>query len=145
MAASSKTIVDPEFGSLKYCVDAWDGLVPFTFEPSHTTHFTVQLRAPVSGPTEAQQAAYRELKTRYEELWPSIAQALVECCGDATTVDDLAALLNPVVGLYMIEDFDDPQQAEFELVYDLNRANEPGKALFVRLHSWEIVEAVMAD
>jgi hypothetical protein len=145
MAASAKTIVDPEFGSLKYCVDAWDGLVPFEYEPSHTTHFSVQLRAPVAGPTEAQQAAYRELKSRYDELWPSIAEALMECYGEATTVEELTALLNPIVGLYMIEDFDDPQQAEFELVYDLNRPNEAGKALFVRLHSWEIVEAVMAD
>ena len=127
MAASSKTIVDPEFGSLKYCVDAWNGLVPFTFEPSRTTHFTVQLKAPASGPTEAQQAVYRELKVHYEELWPSIADALVECCGEAITAEDLAGLLNPVVGLYMIEDFDDPQQAELSWSMTSTALTSPGR------------------
>jgi len=145
MVAGSKTMMDPDFGSLKYCVDAWDGLAPFAFEPSHTTHFAVQIKAPDSGPTDAQREVFRELKARYEQLWPSIAQALIKCCDGVSDAEELRGLLNSTVGLYMIEDFDDPSEAEFELVYDLNRPNADSQACFVRLRPWEVMEAAMAE
>ncbi len=145
MAAGTITMVDPDFGALKYRVDAWDGRSPFTYEPSRTTHFAVQILAPQSGPTSAQQAVYRDLKTHYAELWPAIAQKLIECSDGVTNVDELREALNPVVGLYMLEEFDDPSLAEFELVYDLNRPNEESRACFVRLKPWEVLEVVAAD
>ena len=85
MAVGLKTMVDPEFGSLRFCVDSWDGLTPFAFEPGHTTHFAVHVLAPESGPTSAQQAVYRDLKSHYGELWPAIAQTLVKCFDGVST------------------------------------------------------------
>lgn len=145
MAAEAKTMSDPDFGSLQYRVDAWDGLSPFEFEPSHTTHFAVHILAPESGPTAAQQAVFRELKGRYAQLWPAIAGTIAKCAGIAADVDGLGEVLDPVVGLYMLEDFESPEEAEFELVYDVSQPEARGKACFVRLRPWEIVEAVVAD
>ncbi len=145
MAVGSKTIEDPDFGSLKLCVDSWDGLAPFAFEPANTTHFSVHILAPVSGPTSAQQALYREFKSHYDQLWPSIAEALVKCADDGSTIDELCGCLDPTVGLYMIEEFDDPSLAEFELVYDLSRPDEEGRSCFVRLRPWVVIDAVMAE
>lgn len=145
MAAESKTIVDPDFGSLKFCVDSWDGLAPFAFEPAQTTHFSVHILAPESGPTSDQQAVYRDFKSHYEQLWPSIAKALVKCADGVSSVEELRGVLDPTVGLYMIDEFDDPSLAEIELVYDLVRPDEEGKSCFVRVRPWEVIEAVMAE
>ena len=45
----------------------------------------------------------------------------------------------------MIEEFDDPTQAEIELVYDLNRPDVEGRSCFVRVRPWEVIEAAMAE
>lgn len=145
MAVGLKTMVDPDFGSLKFCVDSWDGLAPFAFEPGRATHFDVHILAPETGPTSAQQTVYRDLKSRYGELWPEIAQNLVKCFDGVSSVDELCTYLSPTVGLYMIEEFDDPSQAEIELVYDINRPDVEGRSCFVRIRPWEVIEAALAE
>ena len=45
----------------------------------------------------------------------------------------------------MMHEFDQLADAEFELVYSLNREAEAARGYFVRLRPWEVIEAFMAD
>lgn len=72
----SAEIDDPTFGLLRYNVSAWDGVVPFDFAPSRTTHLRVHVKGSEDGPSEVQREAFQELRSRYAQLWPSVAEAL---------------------------------------------------------------------
>ena len=131
------TIDDSVFGHLDYHIDAWDGDVPFDCPPFQSAH--VHLWASASGPSDAQRSLFREFINRHDGIWPQIADALVRCHRDITSVDELTARINPRVCIDIQDDVPD-----MELSYSVSGDPEY-REYFVKIRDWEIVEIGAAD
>ena len=138
---AKKTMIDPLFGEISFTVDAWYALVPFEDERSGTLAFAVHIWADPSGPTASQRATFKELKRRYETLWPVIAETMVKCHPRLSSVDRCREYVDPTVGCY-IQNKASRGHDDFELVYELR--DEPGRGIFVRIAGWDVVESAVA-
>ncbi|QDU35933.1 hypothetical protein Mal4_02150 [Maioricimonas rarisocia] len=126
---------DPVFGRLEYSVDAWNGVAAISCPPFTSTH--VHLRAGEEGPTDDQRSLFLEFTTRFEELWPSLAEALVRCHPD---IRDQGALLQRLRSNLAIQMYGEPQT--LEIVFSFT--GDDGLACFVTLRDWEIAEISLA-
>jgi hypothetical protein len=138
------SMTDPTFGHIDFRIDAWDGILPFDFARAGTTALAVHVWSDESGPTDSQRKTFEQLRTRYEKLWPAIAEALRDCHPQLKATDDVEAHLNPIVGC-CIENVARQAHHDFELVYDFDLDKENGRAIFVRISGWRIIEAVLAE
>jgi hypothetical protein len=137
-----KTITDPTFGKITFSIDAWDGLVPFEHEPSGTSAFAVHVWADESGPTSSQRRTFEEVKARYTTLWPVIIEAMVGCHPTLGSAYGCRDGVDSTVGCYMQRDASQAHE-DFELVYELT--SEPGRAIFVTIAGWQVIEAAVAE
>jgi hypothetical protein len=138
-------MTDPTFGEIKFNnVDAWDGIVPFEHGPSDTSEFAVHIWADEAGPSATQRSTFDQLKIQYPVLWPSIADALLECHAGLDSVEELSCSFSPTVGCY-IEGGVDLDHANFELVYTFDLPGEGSRGFFARIVGWEVVEACVAE
>ena len=94
-----------------------------------------RVRPPVNGPHS------KELKRRYETLWPVIAETMVKCHPRLSSVDRCREYVDPTVGCY-IQNKASRGHDDFELVYELR--DEPGRGIFVRIAGWDVVESAVA-
>lgn len=136
-AHPSKVVDDPEFGELKYYVDAWDAEIEFSSPPIETAH--LHLRADESGPSKLQRELLRELPGRHTELWTDIATALVRCHPGVESVEELNEQIRPHIGIAVYDD-----TSAVELSYRFHRDPEH-RAYFVTLRNWQIAEVCSAD
>ena len=137
-------VTDPAFGEIEFNVEACDGIVPFDFNRTRMTGFAAHIWADESGPSIAQRTTFERLQSRYRELWPSIAEALLGCHPALNSTSEVEASLSPTVGCY-IEDVPHPEHNDFELVYGFDREGENRRGFFVRISGWRVVEAVLAE
>ncbi len=133
----SRTIEDPEFGSLNFYIESWDATIPFEASPFKTAH--IHLVSNEDGPTDLQRKIIRELKERHDELWKDISEALVKCHEEIETKDELNRKIVPHFGINIGEDC-----KMVELVYSVEGDPEL-RGYFVHLRDWEIAEVFMAD
>jgi hypothetical protein len=141
-AMGKQTMTDPTFGKITFSIDAWDGLVPFEHEPSGISTFAVHVWADESGPTSSQRATFEELKARCATLWPVIIDAMVGCHPTLGSAYGCRDGVDSTVGRYM-QRVASQGHEDFELVYELT--SEPGRAIFVTIAGWQVVESVVAD
>ena len=135
-------MVDPDFGMMQHNgIDAWDCRVEFAFPHPGARFFAVHLWASQDGPSERQRDVFRQLQSRYRELWPNIAKALLAIHQALESADDLNNLVTEHVGVHIGEQAED----SVELVYTLVLADEGNRAYFVPLRNWKIVDVIMAD
>lgn len=138
MTQSPKQIVDdPDFGILKYHVNAWDGDIQFECAPFTDAH--VHLVADELGPSEVQRNCILELIRRFPELWPDIATALVRCHSRIDSREELDGSVIPRFGINMYGDSD-----KIELTYRTSGDPEY-RAYFVTLRNWTITEVCEAN
>jgi hypothetical protein len=137
-------MTDPTFGEIEFHVQAWDGQVPFNHGPSGAKMFAVHVWADESGPTESQRTTFEQLKVRYSELWPLIAEALLGCHSDLDSVEAVERCLNPIVACHLEESASQGHE-DFELVYSFDLDGEGHRGYFVRIVGWQVAEAFMAD
>lgn len=135
VASPSATLNDPVFGRLVYNVEAWDGQLAFPHAPFTDTH--VHILASDDGPTDAQRRFFTELRSRYDELWPRIAQALCKCHPNLVTVDDLVRDIRPRL---CIDIYDPPTTVNFTFDF----GDEWNDGYSVRVRDWDVV-AIWSD
>ncbi|MEM8672194.1 MAG: hypothetical protein AAGG48_32060 [Planctomycetota bacterium] len=135
IASPSATVDDPIFGRLVYNVEAWDGEVAFPHAPF--THAHVHVLASETGPTDKQRHVFEELKSRYDQWWPRVAQAVCKCHPDLSTVDELE---RQVCQRLSVDLLDPP--ASINLTLDFGDEWEDGYS--VRLRDWEVI-AIWGD
>ena len=97
-----KTIEDPDLGTLRYHVDAWDGDIDLDFPPLTRAH--IHLAADESGPSDAQRTALLGLLARRTSLWPEIGDALIRCHPELKQMDDLNERVDSHIGINMLDD-----------------------------------------
>jgi hypothetical protein len=133
----SKTMEDPDFGTLDYFIEAWRAEIAFDSEPFATAR--IHVRADESGPSDAQRNLLRSLVFRHTELWPDISVALIKCHPEIDSVDELLKRILPQIGINL---YDDTNTVEISYSF----AGDPEyRACFVRLRHWEIAEVCMAE
>jgi hypothetical protein len=137
-----QTTTDATFGKIAFNIDAWDGLVRFEHKLSGTSTFAVHVWADESGPTSSQRGTFEELKARYAELWPVIAEAMVRCHPTLGSAHGCRDGVDSTVGCYM-QRVASQGHEDFALVYELT--SEPGRAIFVTIAGWQVIEAVVAE
>lgn len=132
-----KTLDDPDFGELKYYIDAWIADIPFDSEPIATAR--IRLCADESGPSPKQRNLLQELIVRHADLWPEICSVLVQCHSEIETVDELAKRIVPHITVYPHNDSD-----SVDISYEVNGDPEY-RSYFVKLRDWQIVEVSMVE
>ena len=136
-ASPKKTINDPDFGEMSYCIDAWDADIAFDSHPLKSAH--LHLQAGESGPSQAQRDLIRALRVRHAQLWPRLCDALVRCHPEIDTSEELTRRLVPHVGIDMSDDPD-----TIGMSYSVEGDPE-FRCYFVTLRNWEIAEIGMAE
>ncbi len=132
----SAEVDDPVFGLLKYNVSAWDGVMPFDFAPSGTTHLRVHIRGSEDGPSEVQRELFQEFRSRYAQLWPAVAESLRRCHPRMTTVDEVNQRLDPTISM----DLSESPGNELVLRYQFDIEDDRRAACFVTIRDWQVVE-----
>jgi hypothetical protein len=133
---------DSEFPEIRFNgFDAWDCIVPYEFPHSATRCFSIHIWADESGPTEAQRIKFRNLKLRYNALWPAIASRIVEVHDYLDTTDGVAAAMPMHLGMHIGEHFED--SVEFVIHLDLDE--EGYRGYFLLLDDWTVCQAIVAD
>jgi len=127
-----RTIDDPDFGKMKYYIDAWDADIPFNSPPLETAH--IHLWAGKSGPTDVQRHLLRELMRRHATLWPTIRTALGRCYGQIDTVEELDRRINQKIGIDLTAD-PESVKIQYKVAGELE-----DRAFSVTLRNWEITE-----
>jgi len=94
--------------------------------------------------SDSQRRTFEQLQSRYEKLWPAIAEALRDCHPQLKSTDDVETHLTPIVGCY-IENVARLAHHDFELVDDFDIDKENSMGIFVRLSGWRIIEALIAE
>jgi hypothetical protein len=135
------TMPDPDFGEMRFNIDAWDCRVKYDFPHRHTHSFAVHIWSKDTGPSEAQRVAFRELKSRYHQLWPEIASGILGVHPTLKSVDDLNESISPFVAVHIGEHAED----SVELVYNLSLPTEGSRGYFVSLYEWKVKEVIVAD
>lgn len=133
----SKTIDDPDFGEMHYCIDAWSAQIEFANAPIQTAH--LHLRADDSGPSPSQRNLVRGLKQRHAELFPDICRAIVNCQAEIKTPEELASRLAPNIGINMYDD-----SKEIAITYCIEEDAED-RGYYVTLRDWKITAVVAAE
>ena len=111
------TSIHPDFGEEAFNeIDAWDCRVVHDFPHLKTTEFAIHVWADERGPTENQQACFNTLKSKYNELWPQIANKMIGCHDQLETI-----------------------------VIDLDLPNEGTRGYFIPVEDWFIGDVVIAD
>jgi hypothetical protein len=132
---------DPDFGEMQFNIDAWDCRVKYDFPHGNTHSFAIHIWSDDSGPSEAQRVAFRELKSRYHQLWPGIASGILGVHPTLKSVDDLNGSTSQFVAVHLGEH----AEHSVELVYDLALPGEGSRGYFVLLAGWKIKEVIVAD
>jgi hypothetical protein len=133
---------DTDFGAMKHNgIDAWDCRCEFEFPHPKTRHFAVHLWAPETGPSDAQRFGFRELKTRYRELWPDIANGIVSVHPTLKSINELNSSTSEWVAVHISEHAED----SIELVYYLVLPDEGSRGYFAPLDGWNIREVIVAE
>jgi hypothetical protein len=133
---------DADFGMMRHnAIDAWDCCVEFDFPHRNTSTFAVHVWASQAGPTEVQRLAFRELKSRYLQLWPDIANGILGVHPSLKTVEDLNQFMSQFIAVHIGEHAED----SVELVYTLSLPTEGSRAYFVPLSDWKVSEVVVAE
>lgn len=137
---------DPDFGAMRHNnIDAWDCRMDFDFPHLNARQFAVHVWASLDGPTPLQRQVFRELKRRYKQLWPKIADGILRVHPSHTSAEALANAVGKYVSVHLGGFTEDGEFTEdaVELVYDL--AGEPSRGYFVRLNEWNVREVVVAE
>ncbi len=127
---------DPDFGVISHHIDAWDGETDFDRPVSGTKRLRVHVRAGIGGPTEQQRYLIRELKRRYDSLWPKIADSIVALRPSAGDVARLPALLSPTLGVGIPGLIGD-RLVDFVLTYEF-KGDQSRSGYFVSFVAWRI-------
>ena len=139
---SETEMSDPDFGTMTYNgIDAWDCRVGFEFPHPKACYWAVHVWAPATGPSDSQRLRFRELKSRYSELWAAISHALVNVHPTLTSLDDLNNSTSECVAVHLGEH----DEGTVEIVYTLGLPEEGGRGYFVPLEGWEVGTVVVAE
>ena len=135
---------DLELGELDRVVDTWIGDTSWEFPCSGTTHVRLSIRSSERGPTAEQRELFREIRSRYQSLWPDVARKLLVLQPSVRTAGDLATALEPrlllfIPGVVSGEGFD------FVLGYEFTERETPTSGCFVGFRGWEIADAFKAS
>jgi hypothetical protein len=65
---------DKILGKIEHHIDSWIGEISWKFPCSGTENIRFTFRADETGLTDEQRALFMELTSRYESLWPAVAQ-----------------------------------------------------------------------
>lgn len=131
------SIVDPVFGPLEHHINDWNGDIPLDCPPFQMAQ--VHLSASEAGPTDRQRSLFLEYKSHHTALWPHIANALVRCHTEITSIEELNSRINPHVDISIREDHPD-------LELSCSISGDPEYRTYsVRLRNWEIVEISTVD
>ncbi len=129
---------DPDFGLLRREGGAyWSGEVPFQHGPTGSRSLSLVIDCGQGHPTAEQRALFREILSRYGELWPRVAETLAGYHSDHKTVeaveehiDEPCLCLDPlVVG----------QPRHWSLQYTFDHPMEGDMGYCVEFSEWEIV------
>ena len=89
--------------------------------------------------SDSQRQRFSGFQARHDSLWPLIAESLVRCHSDITTVSELAERIHPRICLNM-----QPDGSDIEINYTVDGDPE-FRAYFVTLRNWEIAEVCAAE
>ena len=133
---------DPDFGRMKHnTIDAWDCRVEFDFPHGKTNYFAVHIWAHSEAPTKKQRKIFRELKTRYDGLWPDIASSIIMVHKEIESQAELEAAMREWVAVHLGEHDED----SLELVIDLDFPDEGTRGYFIPIENWNVGKAVIAE
>lgn len=139
--AGYEPVEDPVFGPLEPHVDVLTGCVDFA---EHAAIGVEELRVSLRGgpPTDLERALLAELRASYAALWPSIATALAAAHPDIAASGDVAAALEPVLGLHLGAHADHPRA--FTLAYRFH-GDDAGRQYWVLIRDGRVAECCAVD
>lgn len=134
---------DELLGEIERYIDAWVGEMHWAFPNVGSETLQFRIRADVNGPSLEQKHLIEELASRYEALWPGIANRLSELRSFKGNESEITAHLKPRVLLSMpgvigTEIFD------FTLGYEFTDEENTYVGYFVSFVGWEIRNAIKA-
>ncbi len=134
---------DLELGELECFVDRWAGDASWGFPCSGTTHVRFSIRSGEPGPTPEQRDLFREIRSRYESLWPDVARKLLVLQHSIRSADDLASSLESRLLLFIPGDVSG-EEFDFMLGYEFKERETVTSACFVGFRRWQIAETFKA-
>lgn len=135
--------IDPDFGLMKYNgFSAWDCRIDFQFPHPSSKYFAVHIwSSDETGPSQQQRETFRELKWRYESLWPAIASSIVAVHASITDSFDVAKVMRERVAVHIGE----LDENSIELVIELDLPDEGNKGYFIPIENWSVKNAIVAE
>lgn len=88
-----------------------------------------------------QRETFRELKSRYESIWPAIASRIVAVHATLLKPSEVAKVMRERIAVHMGE-LDDNS---IELVIELNLPDEGTKGYFISIENWSVKDAIVAE
>lgn len=138
----ASSMIDPDFGLMRHNgIDGWDCRVAFDFPHGKARSFAVHIWASEDGLSETQRLAFRQLKSRYDQLWPEIAKGILAVHQTLKSADELNDSVSEFVAVHIGEHAED----SVELVYDLDLQGEGSRGYFVPLSNWTVNEVIVAE
>lgn len=136
---------DPDFGQMKYNgFSAWDCRIDFQFPHPSTKYFAVHIcSSDEIGPSQQQRETFRELRRRYEALWPAIASGIVAVHASITDPFDVAKVMRERVAVHIGELHEN--SIELELVIELDLPDEGTKGYFIPIENWSVKDVIVAE
>lgn len=135
--------IDPDFESMKYNgFSAWDCRIDFQFPHSSSKYFAVHIwSSDETGPSDQQRETFRELKRRYESIWPAIASSIVAVHASITDSFDVAKVMRERVAVHIGE----LDETSIELVIELDLPDEGTKGYFIPIENGSVKNAIVAE
>ncbi len=134
---------DPDFGQMKYNgFSAWDCRINFQFPHPSSKYFAVHIWSnDETGPSQLQRETFRELKRRYDSLWPAIASRIVAVHASLPNPSEVAKVMRERIAVHIGELHDN----SIELVIELNLPDEGTKGYFISIENWSVKDAIVAE
>ncbi len=134
---------DPDFGQMKYNgFSAWDCRIDFRFPHLSSKYFAVHIWSnDETGPSQLQRETFRELKQRYESLWPEVASRIVAVHASLVSPIEVAKVMRERVAVHIGEH----DEKSIELVIELDLPDERTKGYFIPIENWIVKDAIVAE
>jgi len=88
-----------------------------------------------------QRETFRELKRRYDSLWPAIASRIVAVYASFPDLSEVAKVMRERIAVHIGELHDN----SIELVIELNLPDEGTKGYFISIENWSVKDAMVAE
>lgn len=134
---------DPDFGQMKYNgFSAWNCRIAFQFSRPSSKYFAVHIWSnDETGPSQQQRETFRELKRRYESLWPEVASRIVAVHASLVSPFEVAKVMRERVAVHIGEQ----DEKSIELVIELDLPDEGTKGYFIPIENWIVKDAIVAE